>query len=283
VTRFEAIDGGRQIKSMPLYVDLERIDNELVELGIGPDQPLAASQLYPFDQLHYHGIDAVRAAVGAIGLGRDSRVLEIGSGLGGPARYLAETVHCDVTALELQEDLHERALSLTQRCGLEPRVHHVRGDALSCPLPDDGFDAVVSWLAIHHIAQRPRLLQRLVRTIRPNGRIFIEDLVVRAPFAPEQAHAVRHTIFGVTLTSADDYVNDLCEAGFEEVEVTDMSGSWSAYTQGRAAAFAANRERHVRVHGEEMTARLEGFFTTVDQLFASGSLGGIRLAAHTAR
>ena len=101
------MDGGRRITSMPLYVDVHRIHNELAELGITADQPLTPDQLFPFDQFHYHGIDAVRAGAGIIGLGRDSRVLDIGSGLGGPARYLAHTVGCHVTALELQEDLHD--------------------------------------------------------------------------------------------------------------------------------------------------------------------------------
>jgi cyclopropane fatty-acyl-phospholipid synthase-like methyltransferase len=279
VAKFEAIEGGRSIKSMPLYVDLHRIANELAELGIEPGQPLTASQLYPFDQLHYHGTDAVRAAAGLIGLGRDSRVLEIGSGLGGPARYLAATVGCHVTALELQPELHDLAASLTQRAGLAPRVDHVRGDALSFAFPDHGFDAVVSWLALHHISQRRRLLQRLVRTLRPNGRLFVEDLVVRAPFAAADIPAVRHTLYGVTMTSAADYAADVGAAGFHDVETTDMTVSWATFCTGRAAAFAAGRERHERVHGADTAARLEGFFTTVDRLFASGSLGGIRITA----
>jgi cyclopropane fatty-acyl-phospholipid synthase-like methyltransferase len=273
------IDGGRQIRSMPLYVDLQRIDNELSALGIGPDQPLTADQLYPYDQLHYHGTDAVRAAAGAIGLGRSMRVLEIGSGLGGPARYLAQTIGCHVTALELQPGLHDLAASLTGRCGLEGRVEHVRGDALTAPLPDAAFDAVVSWLAIHHIPRRPWLMQRLARALRSSGRLYIEDLVQRAPFSPDDAAAVRRTLYGETVTSAESFAADVAAAGFLDLDVVDMTPSWAPFCRARADAFTASRERHVRVHGEETTARLEGFFHTVARLFASGSLGGIRLTA----
>ena len=85
-----------------------------------PIEPLTPDQLFPFDQFHYHGIDAVRAAAGIVGLGRTSRVLEVGSGLGGPARYLAHTVGCHVTALELQEELHDLARTLTRP--LRPRL-----------------------------------------------------------------------------------------------------------------------------------------------------------------
>lgn len=103
----------------------------------------------------------MRAAAGLIGLGRESRVLEIGSGLGGPARYLAHTVGCHVTALELQQEMHDVASDLTLRCGLHSLVSHVRGDALLHPLEVGGFDTAVSWMAIHQIPERPRLMERL--------------------------------------------------------------------------------------------------------------------------
>ena len=62
------------------------------------------------------------------------QILDVGSGLGGPARHLAHTTSCTVTALELQEDLHEVAENLTQRCNLEQKVKHITGDFLQIDL-----------------------------------------------------------------------------------------------------------------------------------------------------
>src|SRR5215475_4716671 len=101
------------IESMPLYVNVDRINNELAELGIGDDEALTPAQLFPFDQYHYHGTDAVHAAARLLGLGPTSHVLDVGSGLGGPARYLASSMGCQVTALELQSELHAVATHLT--------------------------------------------------------------------------------------------------------------------------------------------------------------------------
>ena len=117
---------------MPLYVDLRRIYAELAAAGLGDQAALAPEQLFPFDQLHYHGTDAVRRAADLLGLSADSRVLEVGSGLGGPARYLAQTVGCQVTALDIQPEMQAIASELTTRCGLASRVAHVCGDALVC-------------------------------------------------------------------------------------------------------------------------------------------------------
>ena len=96
-------DAPDDIGGMPLYVNLDRIYDELRELGIGTKDPIDPERLFPFDQIHYHGTDAVRTAAQVLRLGPSSRVLDIGSGLGGPARYLAHTTGCHVTALELQE------------------------------------------------------------------------------------------------------------------------------------------------------------------------------------
>src|SRR5688572_29279556 len=165
---------------MPLYSTIERIRNELRELV--PGAALTPEQLYPFDQIHYRGTDAVRDAAAALALGPAHRVLDIGAGIGGPARFLAHTTGCQVDALELQPEMHALGEELTARCGLDGRVRHVQGDALTHSLEDAAYDAAVSWLAIHHIPERPRLLRRIAAALRPGGRLYIEDLCQRAPF-----------------------------------------------------------------------------------------------------
>lgn len=272
--------------SMPVYVNLQRIFNELQEAGIGRDQALEPEQLFPFDQIHYKGTDAVQTAANMLRLTPDSRVLEIGSGWGGPARYLAHTTGCHVTGLDVQEEMHTVASELTARAGLSSRVTHVLGDALEHPLPSvsgfdlsAGFDAIVSWLAIHHIPERPRLFKRLAGALKPGGQIYIEDLCQRAPFAQADMADVRNTLHGVSMTTADDYVRDLRQAGFIDFNVTDMTADWSAFCGGRVAGWQANRDRHVRVHGLDTYTRLEGFFLAVKRLFDSGSLGGLRVVA----
>src|SRR5215472_2449348 len=92
------------IETMPLYTHVDRIARGLAARGIGPDDAIPPEQLFALDQWHYHGTDAIRDAAAFLGLGPTSRVLDVGAGVGGPARFLAHTVGCSVTALELQPE-----------------------------------------------------------------------------------------------------------------------------------------------------------------------------------
>src|SRR5687767_3118700 len=218
--------------AMPLYVNLQRIYNELAEAGVAAGAPLTPEQLFPFDQIHYHGTDAVRDAAQALQLTSDSRILEIGSGLGGPARFLAHTTGCHVTALDVQQEMHALATELTARCGLSDRVSHVLGDALTYPLPAGGFDAVVSWLAVHQIPDRPRLFERLRHALKAGGALYIEDLHARAPFQGGDVADVRELLYGITMTPAADYQRELEAAGCTDITLTDMTADWSAFCAG---------------------------------------------------
>ena len=71
----------------------------------------------------------------------------MGSGLGGPARYLTQTTKCFVTAIELQEDLHKEAENLTKRCSLQQKLKHITGDFLQIDL--GMLIAVTGWAHVH--------------------------------------------------------------------------------------------------------------------------------------
>ncbi len=265
------------LASMPLYTHVDRIARGLAARGIGPNDAIPPERLFALDQWHYHGTDAVRDAAHFLGLGPTSRVLDIGAGVGGPARFLAYTTGCHVTALELQPELHRAGLDLTRRSGLADRVTHLCGDALTHLLPTDHFDAVISFLAVLHVAHRPALMKRLVGALRPDGRCYIEDLCQRAAFAPRDLQELHGIVHGVTVTSAEDYAGDLRQAGLERVVTTDLTNDWAPYAARRLKSWRDDHEAYAAVHGEGAWAAQELFYTVIDRLYRSGSLGGVRL------
>ncbi len=267
------------IKSMKLYAGVERIYNDLAHIGIGADDPLTVDDLTPFDQFHYFGTEAVDAAIATLGIDDASRVLDVGSGLGGPARYMAQRTGCRVTAIELQADLDRVARSLTARCGLADRVTHLCGDVLTAELPADIYDALVSWLAIYHIADHRALFAKAIATLKPGGRLYVEDLFRHADFDAGEQHAVTEKIYGQTLHLRDDYVGELRGAGFVDIGFEDMTERWRGFTLARRDAYHANRAAHTAIHGAATVAALTDFYDTIVMLFEGGKLGGATLTA----
>lgn len=267
------------IKSMKLYSHVERVYNELAELGITDRDRLRVDELSRFDQLHYHGTSALDMAIQIIGAVPGARWLEIGSGIGGPARYLAHSGNIHVTALELQPDQNRLAEELTERCGLSEQIEHLCGDFLNLDWEAQRCDAVVSWLALYHIPARRHLLDKCHALLKPGGYFYTEDLCALGEFDLQQRADLEHDLFAITLPSLDQYRCDLESGGFEIEHFQDMSADWAEYTQQRLSSYRADRERHMRVHGEATVAAMDDFYSSVDDHFQSGKLGGIRVCA----
>ena len=272
-------DPSSYIKGMKLYHHVDRVVNELRELGKDATDPLRAEELTVFDQLHYHGTEAVDEAVRAAGIDTGSRVLEIGSGLGGPARHLASTIGVAVTALELQEDHHLMAANLTTRCGLDDRVKHVCGDFLTHPWHGETFDAIVSWLALYHIPRRDVLVDRCRTLLDVGGHVYVEDLCALRSFDDPEWEELASALSASYLPTPERYRRDFADAGFEVVSVDDMTADWTVFTGERLDAYRTEEERHLRVHGQEVFETMCGFYETMVRLFSGGKLGGIRVVA----
>lgn len=285
---------GQTIKTMQLYSDIDRIENELREIGIAAGGAVTVEQLNKFDSLHYEGNDAVDAAAAFIGLSRaaaagglesNERVLDVGSGLGGPARYLASQFRCRVTALELQSDVHGKAKELTMRAGLDDDVEHVNDDFLSVALAGlgpgpGGYDAVTSWLVFLHIPDKATLLSKCAEMLRPGGKMYVEDFYrIGPPFSEAEARSLKVDVYCEKLSTREQYVTTCEGAGFEEVEFEDKTADWTAFVCERLVAFRAGRERFERVHSDATYAKLLHFYEAVERLFRGGHLGGVRLKA----
>jgi 2-polyprenyl-3-methyl-5-hydroxy-6-metoxy-1,4-benzoquinol methylase len=108
---------------------------------IVPDgQPLTVDELAPLDQFHIRGMLATSELASAAGVEPETHVLDIGCGIGGPARSIAATFGCSVTGIDLSSSFIDAANYLTTRCGLSSRVTFQVGNALRLPFDDAVFD-----------------------------------------------------------------------------------------------------------------------------------------------
>ncbi len=267
------------IKSMGLYRNVDRILADLAAAGVAADGPLAVADLTPYDQYHYEGTAAVDDAITALDVKPGARLLDVGSGLGGPARYIAERTSASVTALELQSDLNATAEALTARCGLADRVVHVNGDILNNAVPAEEFSGLVSMLCFLHIPDRAALFEACARSLKAGATMFIDDYCLRRPLSRPERQALAETVYCPYLPDLDTYRSDVVGAGFEVLSATDKTDRWTTFVVGRLDEFRAARPGLIERYGADTVDGLDHFYATVAELFAGGGLTGVRLIA----
>ena len=267
------------IKSMKLYNNVDRIFNELREIGKSTSSTLLVEDLTKFDQLHYHGTDAIDIFIEKLEINEKTKILDVGSGIGGPARYIANKTGAEITAIELQSDQNNLAKDLTKKCGLSNKVNHICGDILDYDFKNQTFDAVVSWLTLYHIANHEILLKKLFDLLNPNGFFYTEDITSRINLSDADRKEIKKEIYGIHLPYFDNYISNLEQNGFKLIFSEDMSSSWTDFTKERIKKYNSEKERNIRVHGKEVYESLNSFYNFVGQYFSNGKLGGIRVIA----
>lgn len=146
--------------------------------GLGPeDQRLAPQQLAPLDQFHTRGLAATAELASLAGIAAGMAVLDVGSGIGGPARFLAATYGCRVTGVDLSEAFVDAARYLTRRTGQSGQVSFETASALALPFDDGGFDAVLLQHVAMNVADRPALYREIRRVLKPGGKFATFDVV----------------------------------------------------------------------------------------------------------
>lgn len=141
------------------------------------DPPITIDKLALLDQFHVGGLTATRALAGFAGISIGSHVVDVGAGLGGPARFLAAHFGCRVSGVDLSSSFVSIARLLSQRSGFADRTDFRTGDACAMPFPDAGFDLAWTQHAAMNIANRSGLYAECRRMLHAGGRLAIYDIV----------------------------------------------------------------------------------------------------------
>lgn len=199
--------------------------------GFGPEEQwLTPRQLAGVDQFHTRGYAATVELAKLAEVTSTSSVLDIGSGIGGPARMLAETSGCHVTGVDLSEPFVEAAHYLNQRTGQEARVSFKVGSALDLPFGDAEFDVVLLQHVAMNIADRARLYREIRRVLTSGGRFATYDIVSNggSPYYPEPWARTPDTSFLLTAAATREAVE---QAGFRTLvwqDDTSVAKAWIA-------------------------------------------------------
>jgi sarcosine/dimethylglycine N-methyltransferase len=177
------------------------------------------------DEFHALGRPATMALADLAGVERGARVVDVGAGLGGPARYLAATYGARVTAVEPTARFRDACAELTRRAGLADLVHVVDGSATKLPVAAASMDLVWMQAVAISVADKGAMARELRRVLRPGGRLAFFDSVARGdgelhfplPWADGPAESF--------VVGADALRSVFAEAGFEPLVWKEQEGA----------------------------------------------------------
>ena len=153
---------------------LERI-LQAVEASGGKRDALAPADLKPVDEFHTGGLQATRDLLEQVAVDATSRVLDIGCGVGGTARFLVETRGAQVTGIDLTADYVDVARRLTQEVGLEAKFEVA--SALDLPFGDSEFDVATMFHVGMNIEDKATLMSEVSRVLAPGGMFALFDVM----------------------------------------------------------------------------------------------------------
>lgn len=205
----------------------ERLKTALA--AFGPDeQRLTPQQLAPLDQFHTRGLAATVELARLAGITAAMAVLDVGSGVGGPARFLAATYGCRVTGVDFSEPFIDAARYLTERAGQSELVSFETASALELPFDDGHFDVVLLQHVAMNIADRMRLYREIRRVLKSGGRFATYDVVLNSgdPHYPVPWARTPATSFLLTAAATREAIEP---AGFRTLAWQDDSEAASAW------------------------------------------------------
>lgn len=228
---------------------------------------LDIDDLVGFDEFHLGGRAQTIRLAEALRLSPRDHLLDIGCGIGGPARYFAKHHKCRVIGLDLTPEFIAAAEMLTLRCNLADKVSFQIGNATSLPFLNQSFDAACLIHVGMNIADKWTVLTEARRILRPNGRLVIYDVMLMSPVTLTYP-------MPWSLDSSASFVSDpalyrqaLTKAGFMIEAEHNRRADVLAEIKNRRAQTATDSKTSLGLHliiGARAKERLQNVMTALE-------------------
>ncbi len=240
---------------------------------------LSEKDLCHFDQEHFLGLEPVKLARDMLKIDHRVAVIDIGSGLGGPARYLAEETGARIDSVEVQPKRADLARLLNSVVRVSDRVSVTTADFCTLSGLEGKYDAALSLLSMLHFPDKRLAHQRAFESLKQGGRLFLEDYVSARELSPaEEATLLKSVAFPNPLTR-EEYLSSLRSAGFNILHAFDTTASWNEQVQQRSRRFPEARSALEADYDNVQLSELGAFFNEVSDIFHRDLIRGIRVVA----
>ncbi len=206
----------------------ERLRAALSDDRTDPDHPTIEA-LAPYDQFHGRGLEATEAIAARLTIAGGDHVLDVGSGIGGPARYLAKRFGCRVSGIDLTAEFCDVARRLNGLLGLAGQVHIEHGDALAMPFADACFDGAYSMNVAMNIADKAALYREIRRVLRPGAWLVLSEIALGPVPGLQYPTPWAATAASSYLATPEQTRRTLEENGFTVTVLLDTTAESRAY------------------------------------------------------
>jgi ubiquinone/menaquinone biosynthesis C-methylase UbiE len=231
---------------------LSRLNAALADDGIDPDHP-SMEALAPYDQFHGRGLEATAEIAELMPVRPADHILDIGSGIGGPARYYATRFGCKVTGIDLTPEFCLVAGHLTRLLHLEDRATFQIGDALAMPFADARFDGAYSMNVSMNIADKAGFYREIHRVLKPGAWLVLSELA-RGEGELDYPTPWASTARTSFLSTPEDTRHGLLQAGFDVIRFRSTLEDALAFSaRSRALVERGDKPPHravMLIHGE---------------------------------
>jgi ubiquinone/menaquinone biosynthesis C-methylase UbiE len=220
---------------------LQRLNAALAEDGADPSRPTLEA-LAPYDQFHGRGLEATAEIAAQVQPGPADHILDIGSGIGGPARHFAANFGCRVSGIDLTPEFCAVARHLSHLLGLAHQTEFHVGDALAMPFADARFDGAYSMNVSMNIADKAAFYREIRRVLRPGAWLLLSEIARGSAAELDFPTPWASSAASSFLCTPDETRQGLVDAGFEVLRLHS--------TLQQAQAFGA-RSRAMVERGEK--------------------------------
>ncbi|KVE34630.1 class I SAM-dependent methyltransferase [Burkholderia sp. TSV86] len=225
--------------------------------------------------------DDFRAFGQWLGLSANSHLLDVCSGSGGPALFVAKQSGCRVTGVDIQPDGLQTARRLAREQGLQDRSQFVDCDVRQpLPFPDGSFDALLCVDSIVHLRDRQALLNEWRRLLKPGGRFVYTDPTLVTGIVSKDEVVERGTPGYFLYTPVGLNECQIAEAGLKLEHQVDLTANVVKLSERWHAAREKRRAQLVAIEGEEAFDRMQRFLATTRLVSVEGRLSRAAFIGH---
>lgn len=230
-------------------------------------------EIFNHDQDHFLGVNAVDIAINKININDKDRVLDLGSGFGGPARYINYKTNCSIDGVEIQKDRWKLSIDLNKKYKLE-NVYFYNDDFTNYT-SSKKYNKCIAYLSLLHSIDLNDTISNISSLLESDSLFYIEDYLAGESYQ-EDLHEKKllEFISCPGLIYKNDFQKLLRDNSLEIIEFNDLTEVWKTETIKRYDLYIENKLSDIKLYGKDLTEASIAFAKTIKELFIENAILG---------